>query len=436
MSTPPLVPHGGWCTNALWLRRPLELLEEGRPLDPHVFALRFGGFGTVALAHSPEAIRTLLSQPAEQVSAAEAFSQAGQLLGPNALFRLEGEPHRRHRRLLLPAFHGRRLATWAHQMQAATRRAAAAWPSDTPASAYVIAERLTLEIILEVVFGIAEHELDRARALLTRLMHAVGPAVTFFPFLQRDLGPGSPGRRFQRARAAVDALIDEQVRARRHGPTRDDVLHVLIHTPTDDTPLSDAEVRDELTTLLAAGHETTAAGLCWALHHVLQHPEVLARLREELATLGPALDPVAMARLPWLAATCDEALRLVPVIAANFRAVRADLRLGAHTVPAGWYASAAIHLAHHNPAVFPEPLQFRPERFLDRTYPPESYLPFGMGARRCIGAVFAAHELRIALGTLLAEHELEHLGPATGVARRNLVLVPSGGPRLRRRDRR
>jgi cytochrome P450 len=189
--------------------------------------------------------------------------------------------------------------------------------------------------------------------------------------------------------------------------------------------MTDTEVKDELRTLLVAGHETTATGLAWALYHLHRAPEALRRLEEELAPLGPEPEPEALARLPWLAAVCDEALRLHPVVHLVARRLRGPFTLRGYALPPGMGVMVSIVSIHADPAVYPEPERFRPERFLERRFSPFEYLPFGGGARRCIGAAFALYEMKVVLGTLLAAHcfALASERPVRPV-RRNVTMAP------------
>jgi cytochrome P450 len=226
-------------------------------------------------------------------------------------------------------------------------------------------------------------------------------------------------------------LLRQQIAAARpHAAERDDILSLMLRARYDDgTPMDDADVVDELRTLLIAGHETTAVALAWALHWLHRHPEALARLRAELAPLGPVPAADALAGLPLLEAVCHETLRLRPIVLGVVRRFRAPYELAGRRLPPGVAAMASIFLAHHDPVVFPEPDRFRPERFLRRSFSPYEHFPFGGGSRRCIGAAFAMFEMKVVLGTLLALADFRRLPSRRpdAVVRRNLTMGPADG---------
>ncbi|HSP77262.1 MAG TPA: cytochrome P450, partial [Myxococcaceae bacterium] len=233
--------------------------------------------------------------------------------------------------------------------------------------------------------------------------------------------------------AELDALLTEQLALRRgHEAGHTDILGLLLAARDEEgQPMTDVELKDELRTLLIAGHETTAIGMAWALYWTHHLPEVRRELLEELAPLGPVPAPEALTRLPYLSAVCDEALRIHPAVPLVSRRTLAPFTLRGHELPPGTGLMASVSLVHSNPELYPEPERFRPERFLERRFSPFEYLPFGGGARRCIGATFALHELRIVLGSLLAAHRfaLAEDGPVRPV-QRSITLGPAGGVRL------
>jgi cytochrome P450 family 110 len=294
-------------------------------------------------------------------------------------------------------------------------------------------QRITLDVILRTVFGMDEGaSLDTLRHEITAFMDGFSPTTTV-PALQRDLGPRSPWGRFIRARARVDTLLYRQIAARRAAGEqgRDDVLTLLLAARYEDgTPMRDKDLRDELITLLAAGHETTATELPWVFHYLAENPDVQAKVHEELdRVMGPGpVDPALADALPYLDAVVKETMRLRPVILAIGRVLQAPWRLGEWELPAGALVSASIYLAHHNPEVWPEPERFDPGRFEGGRTSPHAYFPFGGGARRCIGMAFALYEMRVVLATILRERRVL---PAPGVRirarRRGIAMAPSEG---------
>jgi len=265
---------------------------------------------------------------------------------------------------------------------------------------------ITLKVILRVVFGIDDADrMAELERLLARMLD-VGEAVTLMAFLQHDLGGLSPWGRFLRAREAVDAAIHAEIARRREDPTtpeRNDILSLLLQARHEDgSPMTDGEMRDELVTMLVAGHETTATGLAWTFERLVRHPGVLARLVDELET----------GEDPYLDAVVKESLRVRPVLNFAMRRVAAPYELGGYDIPAGATIGACIHLLHRRADLYPEPLAFRPERFIERPAETYSWLPFGGGVRRCLGAAFATFEMKLVLREVLARVELAPVSAA------------------------
>jgi cytochrome P450 len=262
-----------------------------------------------------------------------------------------------------------------------------------------------------------------------------------FPALRRRFGGIGPYARMLRVRDRVDTLIYDAIarrRARAGEGGADDVLGLMLSARYDDgSAMSDSEIRDQLLTIVFAGHETSGIALAWAINWLERTPQVRDRLLAELASLGQDPTPAALAAAPYLEAVCHETLRLYPVVGEVVRLLRAPLALGAWTIPAGVPVAAGIALVHARADLYPEPEAFRPERFLDRRFAPHEYLPFGGGARRCIGAAFGLYEMKVVLGTLLARYRftLAREGPERPVMR-NLAMGPKGKVRVTAAPRR
>jgi len=282
-------------------------------------------------------------------------------------------------------------------------------------------QAITLEVILRAVFGVEERAtLERLRGLLVEFMTPPPALLAFVPALQRDL-PLSPYRRFLRRRAAVDRELHAIIAARRRAPdtaARADVLSLLLAARDEaGAPMSDGELRDELVTMLIAGHETTATALSWAFACILADPAVRARLEDEGGD-------------DYLDAVIKETLRLRPILPDVVREVRAPYALGGHELPVGAFVTPFIYAVHRRPDIYPEPERFHPERFLGVKADPYAWFPFGGGIRRCLGMAFALYEMRVVLGTVLARARLRLDGPPVRVVRRTLTLAPSRGTRV------
>ncbi len=356
------------------------------------------------------------------------------VVGPASLLVLRGEAHRRERKLLMPPFHGQRMRAYAETMRdVAVRRLAAAADAADPTTMKELAQEITLEIIVRAVFGVEDpEEVDAIASRVLAILESVHPSFLFVPWLQKDFGGFGPYAKFRRATEEGDRHLQELVTARRARGEGPDILGLLLAARYDDgSPMSDADIRDELRTLVTAGHETTAMALSFLVDLLYRRPEVLARAREEAA--GAEAKPAeALAALPYVDAVVKETLRIRPILTEAVRTLAKPLDLGDLHVPAGKHIGISTVLAHYDEGVFPEPHAFRPERFLGRTYAPTEFLPFGGGHRRCIGAAFAEMEMRIVLATLLSAFDVTLLAPTPAVAvRRNLTMGPKDGVPVR-----
>jgi cytochrome P450 len=290
---------------------------------------------------------------------------------------------------------------------------------------------ITRDVILRVVFGVEEGgALAAGRTATARLLRCVTPMIAFVPLLQRSWYP--PWRRYRRARQAFTRWAERCLAERRaRGGESSDVLGLLLAARyADGSAIPDDEIRDELITILLSGHETTATALAWAIYELGRHPDVLARLRAEIDALGPDPEPDRIARRPYLIAVCNETLRLHTILTEIARMVRAPVEVLGYTVPAGAGVGVGICAIHQDPALYPEPDQFRPERFLERTYTPYEFLPFGGGHRRCLGMALAEYQLRLVLADIVTRWDLAPDGEDQDV-RRNIGMGPKHGVWMR-----
>lgn len=354
------------------------------------------------------------------------------ILGGGSLLLLTGPRHRRERKLLTPPFHGARMRAYGEAIAAIASEHLRRRAPGERFSALSMTQAITIDVILRTVFGVEEAErLATFRAAIDAATRSAHPGLLFAPVLQRSFLGLGPYDRLCRDQQHLCALLREQAAAvRPRAAERGDILSLMLRARYDDgAPMDDADVVDELRTLLLAGHETTAVALAWALHRLHQHPHALARVRVELDGLGPAPSPEAIAALPFLEAVCHETLRLDPIVLAVVRRLRVPFELAGRPLDPGMSVMASLYLAQRNPAVFPEPERFMPERFLDRTYSPYELFPFGGGTRRCLGASFALFEMKVVLGTLLAAADFRRLPTArpNALVRRNLTMGPADG---------
>ncbi|HET9163932.1 MAG TPA: cytochrome P450 [Solirubrobacterales bacterium] len=412
-----------------YARDPLGFLVGFQRRYGDVFRISFPFYRDLVYVADPALVKKLFTAPPELAHAGEANATVLEpALGPNSLLTLDEDPHMRQRKLLLPPFHGERIQRYGELIREATEREMESWPVGEPFALRPHTQRIALTVILRAVFGVYdEHRLHRFEHLIERFAGRLS-LVTALPPLRRDFGRWSPWARFLAAREALDAFIYEEIALHRAESgskegEADDVLSLLMAARHEDgSPMSDAELRDELVTILAAGHETTATGLAWAMERLLRNPRVLAGLRASLAA----------GEDDYLDATIKETLRARPVIVDVARKLTAPLEIGGYELAADTYLMAAIAALHYREDLFPNPGEFRPERFLDGKADSYAWIPFGGGVRRCIGAAFAEYEMRIVLRAILERAELSAPDQKPEKVRvRNITLAPAKGTRVR-----
>jgi len=394
-----------------------------------IFSLSFPFFGRLVYVADPALVKALFTGSPEQFHAGEANATVLEpALGPNSVLTLDDAPHMQQRKLLLPPFHGERISGYGELIRETTRKQMECWPVGEPFALRPHTQRITLAVIMRAVFGVHDEErLVRFERLIDDFSQRVS-LVTTIPALRRNLGPWSPWPRFLRSRAAMDEFIYEEIGLRRKEVEgseegHDDVLSLLLQARHDDgSPMSDEELRDELVTVLGAGHETTATGLAWAMERLLRSPRVLAKLRESIAA----------GEDDYLDATVKETLRARPVIVDVARKLTAPAQIGGYELPQGSFVMAAIAALHYREHLFPEPYEFRPERFLEEKADNYAWIPFGGGVRRCIGAAFAEYEMRIILREFVERADLSAPdSKPEKVKIRNITLAPGRGTRVR-----
>jgi cytochrome P450 len=386
--------------------------------------------GPVVLTRDPENIKTIYTLDTSQIGIFPGES-LDFVVGRNSVLMLTDDRHRRERKLLGPPFHGARMRAYSQVMQQAALDEIKTWRVGDVIDFQRAMQRISLAVITRAVFGIADpEEVRRAQDLGARYMDSMSPLVLFFPWLRRDLWGLSPWARMSRARRELDEVLYAQIQRSRARPPSsgdEDILSMMLGARYEDgSTMSDEQIRDELLTLLIAGHETTALSLAWLFHHLYRHPETLVRLRRELEALGPNPEAEPIAHCRYLEAACNEALRLYPIVGETFRKLREPLQLGPYTVPAGYAVSVSTIGLHRHPGLYPDAESFKPERFLDRKFSPFEFVPFGGGVRRCLGAAFAMHEMKLVTHALLSRCELEL---ASSAPIRPVMRGPTFGPK-------
>jgi cytochrome P450 len=436
MALPPENPSRPAVQMMRWMYRPIEFMEDGRKRFGETFGITFPGFQTpLYVTSDPAAAKAIYSNSRNTLPPGR-NATLEPVMGPRSILLLEGAEHLARRKLMLPAFHGERMRAYESVIDEVIDREIDSWQINEQFRIHPRMQRVTLEVILRAVFGVTEEaRLVPMRAALAVLLEHTSSAarqmVGFASMRFAVLARYGPWRAFERNLARVDGLLQDEISARRADPElaeREDILSMLVAAEFEDgSEMSDSEIRDQLVTLLLAGHETTATGLAWTFDLLLRNPAVLERLRSEIAD-GEGDE--------YLRATITESLRLRPVVPIAGRRLAEDLELNGYTLPAGSDISPSIYLTHTRPDVYPDPMEFRPERFLDGGPDTYSWIPFGGGVRRCLGASFAEFEMRIVLREVIGRCRLEAVSDRPeGITRRNVTFSPKRGTPVVVRER-
>ncbi|MDH6245544.1 cytochrome P450 [Mycobacterium sp. OTB74] len=407
---------------AAWIARPWDFMTRCKARYGDSFTMKLAGEGRMVMVSHPETVKEIFTASPQLLHAGEANRILLPVVGANSVLLLDDDAHKEQRRLLMPSFRGSHLQSYEATMAAVAEAEIARWPRGVPAKLHPLMQALTLEVVLRVVFGLQSGEqLDELRAALLRML-----ALTTNIATQMALLVAAPPKTrialAHRVLRPVDRLLYREIAARRQADDlaeRTDVLSMLLQARHDDgRPMSDVAIRDELITLLLAGHETTASGLAWAIERIVRHPGVRARLIEEISADGQE----------YAAAVVKETLRLRPVISLVVRRLIEPMQIGGMSLPAGAAVVPSIYLMHRRPDIYPDPEQFRPERFLEQRAGTYTWIPFGGGVRRCLGATFAETEMRIVLGRLFASTSVRpDRAAAEPVHRRSITHVPGRG---------
>jgi cytochrome P450 len=406
-----------------WWSRPTAYVERCRARYGSRFTIRLIGQSPFVVLSDPEEIKVVFTAPPDVLHPGEGAKVIEPIVGPNSVILLDEEAHMRQRKLLLGPFHGESMQRLSGVMTEIAETELDSWPLGEPFALHPRFQRLTLEVIMRTVFGLQRGaRLDGLREVLTDALSFADSPISLIPPVQRLLRGRGPMAQFERAKARADELIFTLIDERRAaGGDGDDVLALLLAARHEDgSPMSHDELRDELMTALVAGHETTASQLAWGTAALARERRVQERLHEE--TDADSDDA-------YLSATIQEIMRRKPVIPnAEPRLVVKPIEIGGITYEPGVVLFASAYLVHHDPAVYDEPYAFRPERFIDE--PPGTYtwIPFGGGRRRCIGASFALLEMKIVLRALMSRFDVRPATAARETARRRGISIsPSLG---------
>ena len=426
----PRVP--AWALTLAWALAPTWVMDRCAARLGDAFTLTFAPSGLkLAMFSDPEAVKTIFTAPPEVAPSAAGSSPIAPVVGHSSVLVLTGPEHMRQRKLLLPPFHGERMREYEHVIVEATRRDMAGWRLGGPMRLQRHTRQITMEVIVRAVFGVEAERMQPLKDAITGLLEPVRVLAVVRALMSRPSGERPTGA-IGRALDRLDALIYAEIAHRRRQSDlerRADIMSLLLQARDEQgEPMTDGELRDELVTLLLAGHETTATSVAWAVERLVRHPDKLRRLAAEIDAGGEE----------YMTAVVNETLRVRPVVPLVVRMLTRELRVGGYELPAGTRVVPSIYLTNRNPAVYESPREFRPERFLEQTPDTFSWIPFGGGIRRCIGASFALLEMRVMLRTMLGELEPRlpdgrawRSGGARRrgelVRRRAITLVPARG---------
>ncbi|MDB9311146.1 cytochrome P450 [Aphanizomenon sp. CS-733/32] len=395
-----------------WVFRPMSYLTECAKNYGDIFALKLqNDLPPLLLVHSPEAIQQILTNDHKELEAPGDLNSIFEyLLGKNSVISLSGKEHQRQRQLIMPPFHGERMRSYAELIENITTNTITKQAKNQPFNIRNVSQEITLQVMMEAVFGIYEGEqAEKLRHLLCEIIEQSSSpwrvAFLYFPKLKEMVGISELWKQQMKKQEEADQLIYQEIRERRENfdPQRTDILTLLMSSRDEEgQPMTDEELRDELMTLLFAGHETTATAISWAFYWIHKLPEVREKLLVELDSLGENPDSNTIFKLPYLTAVCNETLRIYPIAMLTFpRKVKTPISLDGYQLEPGTVIMGSIYLTHRREDIYPQPEKFNPERFLEKQFSPYEFLPFGGGARRCIGLAFAQMEMKLILAKVM-----------------------------------
>jgi cytochrome P450 len=436
-TTAALPPGPGLFATFDFVRNPFRFLDACARRYGDWFTVRVPGVAPFVFTGDPAAVREVFLGDPDALHAGEANRPLGAFMGERSSLFLDGAEHLRQRRILLPAFHGEQIASHAGAMRSAADKSIASWPTRTPFAIHPQMRAITFETIIRTVFGFED---DAGGAELRTLMRQVFAlyssrlgTLLSLPAMRIDAGPWSPWGRAVRLTRQIDSILFAEFARRRSAGVegRPDVLSMLLAARYEDgQPLPDGVIRDEMYTLMLAGHETTAATMAWVINRLVAQPDVMERARTEVVSVlgGAQLDASHVGKLKYVEAVINETMRLDPVIPNFGRALTRPMTIAGHELPAGVTIAPCIYLVHRRPELWPDPENFKPERFLEARQSPYAFFPFGGGARRCLGAAFATYQMKIVIAEILSRVDLKPVAGYTASAtRRGIAFAPSKG---------
>lgn len=423
MSLPPGPRSLAWLQLLRWVLTPVSFMETCARRYGDTVTINLTPLGKIVMISDPAQVRTVFGGDADTWYTGTDRAELAAVVGTHSLLTLQGDAHMRQRRLIQPSFQGERMRAYGSLIEEITRADMATWPEDKPFALHPHMQGITLDVILQAVFGLREGErLDALREALINYLRQGQSPLLMLPWVRSISGAVN---RFLILHERIDKLIYAEIRERRQASDlqeRTDILSLMLQARDEDgQPMTDEELRDELVTLLLAGHETTATALAWTFERLVRHPEAMQRLVSEIDA----------GEDKYLNAVIRESLRVRPVVPVFARRLNKPVTLGDYDYPKDTTIVPSVYLTNRNPERFPEPAAFKPERFLEDKPDPYTWIPFGGGLRRCIGASFAVYEMNTVIRTVLSHYTLTADRPADeALRRRNITLTPARGARV------
>jgi cytochrome P450 len=442
MQLPNPLKTPSWLQKLQWVADPVIFMERAAQEYPDIFTAELVDFVNIlVVVQHPEAIEKIFTSDRKEIAAVGDKNGILQpLVGEYSILNVQGDRHKKRRQLVMPSFHGERMRAYGQLICNLTEEVLSQLPQESCFSAHAVMQEISLQVILQAIFGLHTGErYQQIKHLLILLMDVFRSPFTssffFFPFIQKDLGPWSTWGKFLRQRQHLDELLYAEIaeRRRQNDPNRIDILSLLMSARDEEgQQMTDIELRDELMTLMLAGHETTATSMAWALYWIHYLPEVKEKLLQEVDTLGDSPDPMNIFRSPYLTAICNETLRICPVVMLTGpRVVQEPMELIGHQLLPGTGVVGSIYLTHRREDLYPQPKQFKPERFLERQFSPYEFMPFGGGARGCIGQGLSMFEMKLVLATILSRYQLVLADrQPERLQRRGVTLGPANGVKM------
>ena len=436
-------PHESIWYQTIWgIAKPVSYFDTMQKRYGDIFVTpQFAGLPPQVIISNPQAIQKIFTADASMFESGLGNQMIQPIVGDLSLLLMDGDRHLQKRKLLMPPFHGERMKAYGTTIREITRKATERLTVGEKFIARPLMQEISLNVILRTIFGLREgkryQQIEHALiGMLDVFDNPLNASFLFFKPLQKNLGFLTPWGRFIQKRKLLDKLLYQEISERRAQKehTGEDILSLLLSARDENGEgMTDEELRDELMTMLFAGHETTANALTWALYWIHYLPEVKEKLLQELSSIDAEnIDAMEIMGLPYLNAVCSETLRIYPIAFFTLvRILQAPMELMGYEFSPGTPLAPCIYLTHHNPDIYPEAKKFKPERFLERKFSPYEYLPFGGGSRRCLGSAFAMFEMKLVLVTILSKYSLKlaQKRPVKAV-RRGIVFTPSGGVRL------